>query len=178
MGNYDEEVGQRLGSDAVELILNDVRSGKMDAQQMKDFAQRLKPATIGGRHSNRDQVNDAAMRDILSDWYWLGDLHKMTREQALTELVTILRDPCISMKPLAANLERLLENKPYRLQLSSVTSSSTPSCSLPPTPITSSSPEVSRSHRQLTIGKRAKDRPTTTNKNQQPTIKNSFVILF
>ena len=57
MGNYDKEVEKKLGSDAYELILNDVRSGKMTAQQMKDFAQRLKPATIGGRHSNLSLIH-------------------------------------------------------------------------------------------------------------------------
>ena len=118
----------------------------MTAQQMKDFAQRLKPATIGGRHSNSGQVNDAdaAMRDILSDWYKLGDLHKMTSELALTELVTVLRDPCLSMNPLAADLERLLKNDARLWQLSPSIPTSTVSGSLPPTPTKSCSPEVIR----------------------------------
>ena len=137
MGKYDNDVEGTLGKDVMKLILDDVKSGKMDQQQMKDFAQRLKPDSIGGKHITRGQADEAEMREILSDWWYLGDFHKMTREEAVKEIVQTLRDPAISLKPLATNIENLLSKKPddskekTNIQLSSTPPSRQPSTAKP-----------------------------------------------
>ena len=131
----------------------------MDEQQMKDFAQRLKPETIGGRHKSRSRSDDAAMRDILSDWWNLGDFHKMTREEAVTNLVTILRDATISLKPLATNMENIIWKKSNVSEEQSASSS--PLSSLPP--FETNSPRAMRNRKSSLPTVKPYERPRSPN---------------
>ena len=65
MGNYDNEVIEKIGKKAWDIVLGAVSRGNIDKQIMLDFARQLS-SKIGGKHSRRGKCDEAEMREILS----------------------------------------------------------------------------------------------------------------
>ena len=111
MGFYDEEVKKRIGREEWSLILDAVQSGEIGASEMRDIAQNF-GRNVGGSHRGRkksdDYSHEAEMREILSDWY-KETIFAHKREKILTDIIKILRDPSVSLNPLAKKLEQCLE---------------------------------------------------------------------
>ena len=114
MQAYDRNVKEKLGTDAYRLILREVDSGVICDQKMRDIAKGLYPAEVKivGNHQRRilgGCKSDAhEMRSILSDWWLFGDLHEISKEQALQRLVMVFREEPVTLKPLATGLAKLL----------------------------------------------------------------------
>ena len=114
MQAYDREVKDKLGT-AYRLILREVDSGVICNQKMIDIARGLhSEVKIVGNHQRRilagGESDAHEMRNILSDWWLLGDLHEISKEEALQKLVMVLREEPVTLKPLATALAKLLPN--------------------------------------------------------------------
>ena len=115
MQAYDRDVKEKLGTDAYGLILREVDSGVICHQKMRDIAEGLYPAEVKivGNHQRRisakgGKSDSHEMRSILSDWWLLGDLHEISKEEALQRLVMVFREEPVMLKPLATALANLL----------------------------------------------------------------------
>lgn len=113
MGIYDDNVEDKLGKGAVNLILSDAESGKITDQQMADIAKGLGPPAIFGNHQRREMKEKKTgrdeMREILSDWCQHSDsFGAMSGNDALSHLISIFNGKAVSLKPLASSLEQLL----------------------------------------------------------------------
>ena len=120
---YDDKVINKLGKEAYDAILGQVRSGNIDGQQMADIASQLHP-TVRGNHQRRCEKgassDDYEMRHILSDWV-IQELCMLKRETALKRLVMVFEDKNINLKPLARQLKRLnRRSSVFRESLSSL----------------------------------------------------------
>ena len=121
MSNHDQ-VLDRLGEDAVKKILDFTRGGKLSRQNVKDFAFHLgrpaDPNVVYGKHLHRTEGGsgeaglDVEVRKILSDW-WNEKLHEMTTVAALEKLVRIFLSDDVSCKPLAQDIQKLLDRARY-----------------------------------------------------------------
>ena len=114
MQAYDRNVKEKLGTDAYRLILHEVDSGVICDQKMRDIAKGLYPAEVKivGNHQRRisggAKCDAHEMRSILSDWWLLGDLLEISKEEALQRLVMVFREDPVTLKPLATELAKLL----------------------------------------------------------------------
>ena len=74
MGTYDDDVEEKLGNNAFNLILSYAESGKINNQQVADIAKELEPSVILGNHKRRgNKTGRNEMREILSDWCQFSD---------------------------------------------------------------------------------------------------------
>ena len=113
MQAYDRDVKEKLGTDAYSLILREVDSGVICHQKMRDIAKGVHPEVkIVGNHLRRisdgGKSDSYEMRSILSDWWLFGDLHEISKEEALQRLVMVFREEPVTLKPLATALAKLL----------------------------------------------------------------------
>ena len=109
MGIYDEEVTKMIGKDELDLILEAVIACHIDKTKMQDIAQKL-GAGVGGSHRSRGGSDESEMRNIFNDWYKnVMCKDEWDRVRILTEIVKILKDPSVSLNPLAGKLEQCLE---------------------------------------------------------------------
>ena len=108
MGIYDEEVTKKVGKDELDLILEAVIACQIDNTKMQDIAQKL-DVKVGGSHRRRGGSDEDEMRNIFSDWYQnVIYKHEWERVTILTEIIKILKDPSVSLNPLAGKLEQCL----------------------------------------------------------------------
>ena len=109
MGIYDEEVTKKIGKDELDLILEAVIACHIDKNKMQDIAQKL-DVGVGGSHRMRGGSDEPELRNIFSDWFQ-NVMYKdeWDRVRILTEIVKILKDPSVSLNPLAGKLEQCLE---------------------------------------------------------------------
>ena len=108
-----------MGEDAVKKILDFTRGGQLSRQNVTDFALHLgrpaKPNVMFGHHRHRTEGGnaeaglDVEVRKILSDW-WNEELHKMTTLAALEKLVMIFLSDDVSCKPLAQDIQKVLDS--------------------------------------------------------------------
>ena len=91
MGVYDRKVREKLGDTVLDLILDNVNQGIIDAQKMKDFAHKLSGSTFGKHklRTERGNCDEAEMREILSDWY-NEEMYKIDSKAALDKIIGIL----------------------------------------------------------------------------------------
>ena len=119
MSNYNE-VRERLGEDSVNLILDYVRHGKIGEQKMADIALTLSQTVYGNHIKRKEQERyretDVEMRSILSDW-WNEELFDMTRAAAHNKLTKVFSNNDINLKPLAMELNKMLEKAEPTAQL-------------------------------------------------------------
>ena len=111
MGTYDDDVEEKLGNNAFNLILSYAESGKINNQQVADIAKELEPSVILGNHKRRgNKTGRNEMREILSDWCQFSDsFGAMSGNEALMRhLISIFNGKTVSLKPLASSFEKLL----------------------------------------------------------------------
>ena len=126
---YFHEVEERLGKQAVKLLLDSARNGDISDDQMDSIADLLgrqpdpsEPNVVFGRHSqrmerDRDKDRHVMLKYILCDW-WLFDLFELTNEKALEKIVRVCQDSNVYLLPLAKALKdiRDAQNKKQVLQ--------------------------------------------------------------
>ena len=106
MGKYDEDVTKKIGNKELRLILEAVRVGHIDATQMQDISRKL-DGWVGGNHQRRGGADETEFRNMLSDWYQNKIYEdEWDRGAVLTEIIKILKDPSLSLNPLAGVLEQ------------------------------------------------------------------------
>ena len=108
----EREVKEFLGDKAWKKVISAASSGRIDGQQMKDFAYDLPTDReldkIGARHVRRMKEKDTSadeieMRNILVDWWTLGDVPQ-NRGDALEVLINFFD---ANIKPLARDLRAI-----------------------------------------------------------------------
>ena len=102
MGIYDTKVKERLGDKTYNAILECVINGQISNQKLTDFAQQL-GQSISGNQSRRDKCDEAAMREVLSDW-WNVKLFKLGQNEALDKLIEVFKTRPVYLPPLANRL--------------------------------------------------------------------------
>merc|ERR1719153_1603566 len=109
---------EKLGKEVVQILLNNVKDGTINAQHMRDFAYKLDPTDlkVGGNHIRRRgegaKSDEAEMRRILADWY-PRELFDMDRNAAVLKMAAIFEDPDIDLPPLAKQLKsKLIQDNP------------------------------------------------------------------
>ena len=117
--SYRREVENLLGKECITELLNHVRGGKINDQQMKDFVLQLgelskidpeEPSILFGNHSRRmsrerERELDTELHDVLNDW-WQTSLFQMTQSTAMEVLVRALSHPDVKCNPLASRLAK------------------------------------------------------------------------
>ena len=111
MANF-HQAEERLGKEAVKLLLDSARNGDISNDQMECIADLLgrqpgEPNNVFGRHRQRmenykDKEKHAMLKYILCDW-WQFDLFELTSEKALQKIVIVCQD--VSLLPLAKALK-------------------------------------------------------------------------
>ena len=112
MGCYDADVIKHLGREAFDFLRKRVKCGIIGAQHMNDISRQLHPYVFG-RHQNRVNelkkvCDDAEFREILGDWF-NQELFDLDQKTALKKLISILKDPSVSLHAEARRLEQILE---------------------------------------------------------------------
>ena len=102
MGLYDKEVKERLGDETYNAILEYVIKGQISNQKLTDFAQQL-GQSISGNQSRWGKCDEAAMREVLSDW-WNESLFELEQHKALDMLEKIFDTRPVFLRPLAKQL--------------------------------------------------------------------------
>ena len=111
MGLYDAEVKERLGREAFNHMVDRVSSGVISGQHMKDIASQLHPHIFGNhlrRMESGKACDDAEFRRILSDWF-NQELYNLDQKTALSRLISILKDPSVSLPAEGRRLKQILE---------------------------------------------------------------------
>ena len=115
MANF-HKVEEKLGKQAVKLLLDSARNGDISDDQMDCIADLLgrqpdpsEPNDVFGRHrqrmdKDRDKDWHIMLKYILCDW-WLFDLFELTNEKALEKLVNVCQDSNVALRPLAKALK-------------------------------------------------------------------------
>ena len=107
--DYEDKVIKKLGQEARDAILKEVRRGAINSDQMRDIAYKLHP-TVGGNHKRRSDrgvpSDDREMRHILSDWY-PQELYTLQRDAARTRLAAVFESEDVGLKPLGIEMKRL-----------------------------------------------------------------------
>ena len=113
MANF-HQAEERLGKEAVKLLLDSARNGDISNDQMECIADLLgrqpgEPNNVFGRHRQRmenykDKEKHAMLKYILCDW-WQFDLFQLTSEKALKKIVKVCQDSNVSLLPLAKALK-------------------------------------------------------------------------
>ena len=120
--SYRREVENLLGKECITELLNNVRGGKINDQQMKDFVLQLgelskidpeEPNILFGNHSRRmsrerERELDTELHEVLNDW-WGTSLYQMTRSAAMEILVKALSHPDVGCTPLASKLSSRIQ---------------------------------------------------------------------
>ena len=113
MGIYDEKVKTVLGQSVWDILERDVSQGVVNADRMRDIAQKLAPR-VGGGHMRRMQGKGLPdwfeFREVLSDWYNLQP-EKFESQEALETLVAIMVSPDVALPSLASELRGCLPQK-------------------------------------------------------------------
>ena len=112
MGRNDADVIKHLGREAFDSLRERVKCGIIGAQHMNDISRQLHPHVFG-RHQNRVNelkkvCDDAEFREILGDWF-NEELYGLEQKTALNKLISILKDPSVSLHAEARRLEQILE---------------------------------------------------------------------
>ena len=104
----------KIGADNMKVMLDFIRSGNINDQQLKDIAHHLGINSKGcnivfGKHKTRmerDRYREKhhEMRAILSDW-WDEELHQMSSMEALEKLIKTFGNRDIDCQPLAYMLK-------------------------------------------------------------------------
>ena len=119
MTAWDKEVEEKLGNSAWSLLIEYVNSGKISAQQAKDFArllgENLPNSVIFSAHVNRlneknHRWDNAELRCILEQWF-CEELFKLDRKDALIKLAKIFDDHIVKLHPLASDLRKLIDSE-------------------------------------------------------------------
>ena len=113
MGKFDEKVKTVLGAEAFTILCSAATEDKIDEQKMNDISQQLDPK-VGGKHRKRikekgGQSDNAGMREVLSDWYEVGGLSLLSRDQALDKIASILEGSEVDLCPIARDIRKLIE---------------------------------------------------------------------
>ena len=115
MANF-HKVEEKLGKQAVKLLLDSARNGDISDDHMNCIADLLgrqpdpsEPNDVFGRHRqrmerDRDKDRHVMLKYILCDW-WLFDLFELTNEKALEKLVNVCQDSNVALRPLAKALK-------------------------------------------------------------------------
>ena len=102
MANF-HKVEEKLGKQAVQLLLDSARNGDISDDQMDSIADLLgrqpgpgEPNDVFGRHRqrmerDRDKDWHVMLKYILCDW-WQYDLFELTNEKALEKIVKVCQD--------------------------------------------------------------------------------------
>ena len=112
--SYRKEVESLLGKECINILLNHVRGGKMDDDQMRHFVEHLgelsemDPNVLFGNHMRRmgrdkERRQDTELLQAMNDW-WENSLRKMTQDRAMDILVQALSKPEVNCKHLANKL--------------------------------------------------------------------------
>ena len=109
---YEKKVKALLGDKAYNIFLGAVERGEVDLQQMTDIAVQLHEKVGGNfiklaKDSRAFQLDRAAARKVLSDWYQHG-AYKMDKQAALEKFIAILQHENIQLYPLAAEISSTL----------------------------------------------------------------------
>ena len=110
----DESVKNKIGQKAWSALQEAAQEGKIDQPKLDDIAQQLVPKNYSA-HRQRSQSNQfdwwAQLRGILSDWHSEENgLYKLTRLEAITTLIGILRSKDVNLNDVAHKLEQILNN--------------------------------------------------------------------
>ena len=112
--SHQREVESLLGQECINILLNHVRGGKMDDDQMRHFVEHLgelsemDPNVLFGNHMRRmgrdkERRQDTELLQAMNDW-WENSLRKMTQDRAMDILVQALSKPEVNSKHLANQL--------------------------------------------------------------------------
>ena len=112
MGKFDEKVKTVLGAEAFTILCSAATEDKIDEQKMNDISQLLHPK-VGGKHRKRmkeegGKSDNVGMREVLSDWYEVGGLNLLSRDQALDKIASILESSEVDLCPIASELRGLI----------------------------------------------------------------------
>ena len=108
MGINDGKVISIVGKDIWNHILDAVRDGTVNPQNMSDIA-RLLNSKVGGSHLRRKECDEAEMREILGEYY-NEEMFEMSTHEAVTKLIEVMKNDSVRLFPLAKKLEGCLEN--------------------------------------------------------------------
>ena len=112
--SYRREVESLLGQECINILLNHVRGGKMDDDQMRHFVEHLgelsemDPNVLFGNHMRRmgrdkERRQDTELLQAMNDW-WENSLREMTQDRAMDILVQALSKPEVNCKHLVNQL--------------------------------------------------------------------------
>ena len=105
----DGSVDEKIGEEAVTLILEAVDENSITQEHLKTLSYKLdKNGEIGGNHTKRigsGKSDGAEMRHILSDWWLIGDLSEISQIDAIERLYKIIEP---FNRPLTNKLKKLL----------------------------------------------------------------------
>ena len=115
MGEYDHDVKSKLGGEAWDLLLLEVKKYRIEASHMLGVA-RLLGDDVKGKHQRRKDVQHALpdeveWKKVLSDWWSLKEnpLEDMDRSTALDKLRKIFSDDTVELHPLSRRLKAIME---------------------------------------------------------------------
>ena len=114
MANF-HKVEEKLGKQAVKLLLDSAINGDISDNQMDSIADLLgrqpdpsEPNDVFGRHRqrmerDRDKDRHVMLKYILCDW-WQYELFELSNEKALQKIVNVCQDSNVALRPLAMAL--------------------------------------------------------------------------
>ena len=111
MTKFDKEVQDALGVNIYAQCLEQVDAGRINKTQATDIATKMH-TVVGGnlKRSLEDNPNykfdRTAARTVFSDWY-----ENNPREVNVRNLLMILKDPNVSLHPLALELEKMVSGQ-------------------------------------------------------------------
>ena len=154
MGEYDHDVKNKLGGEAWDLLLLEVKKYRIEASHMLGVA-RLLGDDVKGKHQRRRDVeralpDEVEWKKVLSDWWSLKEnpLEDMDRVSALDKLSKIFSDETVELHPLSRRFKALMEKPDILNQHPSPHQKNILSASaiLPPsmTPVTAVLPKVGK----------------------------------
>ena len=113
MGKFDEKVKTVLGAVAFTILCRAATEDKIDEQKMNDISQLLH-SKVGGKHRKRikeegGKSDNVGMREVLSDWYEVGGLSLLSRDQALDKIASILESSEVDLCPIARDIRKLID---------------------------------------------------------------------
>ena len=108
MGINDKKVISIVGKDIWNHILDAVRDGTVNRQNMSDIAGLLN-SKVGGSHLRRKECDEAEMREILGEYY-NEEMFEMSTHEAVTKLIEVMNSDSVRLFPLAKKLEWCLKN--------------------------------------------------------------------
>ena len=109
-----KNVRRVLGDRVVKEMIESSEGEQFPSEKLSSFALLLGENTtnnlIFGNHERRKMDGADGLKAILCNWYG-EELHKMKTDAALEKLVTALEHSDVNVKPLAAKIKVIKENK-------------------------------------------------------------------